>query len=150
MPNTTNPREVMRGHDGASRGQGKPRGATMGHVEPGAVIPKDFAQFSYQPAVISDEFVQFPHQPPANCNHRRFHTFSLPFPYQPALKLHQKLHIFCQGRRMVQKRSWSMSLCRTTVKMQVARTLCTHVRARNVFLKRFSKKCLCVETVCKA
>ena len=108
-----------------------------------AVILKDFMQFPYQPAVIVDEFARFPYQPAVITE-----EFA-PFPYQPTLKPHKKQHKFRQGGRRVQKRPRSMNLCKTRIKMQVARTLCTRVRATSVFLKRISKKRLFVETVCK-
>ena len=144
-------------HEGplrAKRAHLGPRGTTRDHVEPilkesaplhcqTAVILEDFVQLSYQPAVIVEDFAQFPYQPAVITE-----EFA-PFPYQPTLKPHKKQHKFRQGGRRVQKRPRSMNLCKTPVKVQVARTLCTRVRATSVFLKRFSKKRLFVETVCE-
>jgi hypothetical protein len=99
-----------------------------------AVIIEDFTPFPYQPAVIVEDFAQFPYQPAVITK-----DFAQ-FPYQPAVKPHKKRHKFRKGGRRVQKRSQSMNLCKTTVKVQVARTLCTRVRATSVFQNRFSKK----------
>jgi len=103
-------------------------------VGPRAVIIEDFAQLPYQPAVIVEDFAQFPYQPAVITE-----DFA-EFPYQPAVKPHKKRHKFRKGARWVQKRPRSMNLCKTAVKVQVARALCTGVRATGVFLKRFSKK----------
>ena len=130
---------------GATWGREGPRAPRVNHVEPmlkesaplpchPAVILEDFAQFPYQPAVIIDDFAQFPHQPAVITE-----DFT-PFPYQPAVKPHKKLYKFRQGGRRVQKRPRSMNPCKTTVKVQVARTLCTGVRATSVFRNRFLKK----------
>ena len=136
------------GHEGPRRGHGRSSRATRGHVEPGVVIFMAFTQFSYQPAIVTRDFVQLPYQPlvitedfahfpnqPAVIT-KEFATF----PYQPALKPHKKLQKFQQGGRMVQKRPRSMNHCKTTVKVQIARTLCKSVQARNIFLKRSWRK----------
>ena len=101
---------------------------------PPVVLIKDFVEFPYQPAVIVNDFAQFPYQPAVITE-----DFA-PFPYQPAVKPHKKRHNFRPGGRRVQHRARSMNPCKTAEKVQVARTLCTGVRATSVFRNRFSKK----------
>lgn len=74
---------------------------------------------------------------PASCNLRGLRTISLPA--KPTLKPQKKQYKFHLGDQMVQKLPRIMNLCKTRTKVPVARTLCTIVRARNVFLKRFRK-----------
>ena len=130
---------------GATWGREGPRAPRVNHVEPmlkesaplpcqPAVILEDFAQLPYQPAVIVQDFTPFPYQPAVITE-----DFAQ-FPYQPAVKPHKKRHKFRKGGRRVQKRPRSMNLCKTAVKVQVARTLRTRVRATSVFQNQYSKK----------
>ena len=96
---------------------------------PGKKKENEIAQLPYQPTIITSDFT--------------------PFPHQLMLKLNKTLHKHSRGERKVQKRPRIMNLWKTAVKVQAARTLCTHVRARSVFLKQASKKLLWVKTVCK-
>ena len=65
---------------------------------------------------------------------------------RPAVKPHEKQWKFRQGWRRVQKRPRSMNLCTTGVEVQVARTLCTTVRATSVSRQYFLY--FRAETVC--
>ena len=137
------PRGATWRHEGP-RGWGRegPRAPRVDHVEQmlkesaplpcqPAVILMDFAQLPYQPAVIVEDFTPFPYQPAVITE-----DFAQ-FPYQPAVKPHKKRYKFRKGGRRVQKRPPSMNLCKTAVKVQVARTLRTRVRATSVFPNQY-------------